>query len=123
MSKILRTLMVALLGTFMVFLSSCDKEDDPINSDFGTITGAVSDDAGEPIADVDVTVSGINEDDVTTTTGGDGKYTIENVSIKAHSVTFSKTGWQTVSVTVSADEFDGNKVATANATMVNASAK
>lgn len=124
MSKILRTFMyVVLLGTFIVSVSSCDKEDDPAKSSLGTITGVVTDDAGQPVSDVNVTVSGINEDDVSVTSGGDGKYTVENVSLKIHTVTFSKTGWLTVSVTVTAEKFDATKVATANATLVNASAK
>src|SRR5687768_12065921 len=124
MSKILRTLTyVLLLGTFMVSVSSCNDEDEPVNDPFGTITGVVTDGAGVPVPDVDVTVSGVNEDDVSVTTGADGQYTVENVSMKTHALTFSKTGWLTISVTVAPEEFDADKVATANATLVNASAK
>jgi hypothetical protein len=124
MTRALRILScVVLLGTFIVTVSSCDKEDDPGNSGFGTITGLVTDETGQPLSDVTVTVSGVNEEDLSTTTGGDGRYTVENVSLKIHAVTFSKTGWLTIGKSVAAKDFDENNVATADATLVSASAK
>jgi hypothetical protein len=124
MTRALRILSyVVLLGTFIITVSSCDKEDDPGNSGFGTITGLVTDETGQPLSDVTVTVSGVNEEDLSTTTGGDGRYTVENVSLKIHAVTFSKTGWLTIGKSVAAKDFDANNVATADATLVSASAK
>ena len=126
MRKTLRQIFmcVVVLATFMVTLSSCSEDDDnPVDSGLGTITGVVTDGAGQPVPDVNVTVSGINDEDVTSTTGPDGKYTVENISRKTHAVTFSKSGWLTISVTVAASEFDADRVATANATLINASAK
>jgi hypothetical protein len=124
MSRILRIFMyVVLLGTFLVSVSSCDKDDDLNNSSSGTIAGVVTDDKGQPVSDVTVTVSGVNEEDVSVTTGGDGKYAVENVSLKIHAVTFSKTGWLTISKSVSAKDYNDDKVATADVAMVNASAK
>lgn len=124
MSRILRTfLYVVLLGTFIASVSSCKDDDDPSNSGSGTITGVVTDEAGQPISGVNVTVSGVKEDDVSATTDEDRNYTVENVSLKLHAVTFSKTGWLTISVSVTATKFDADKVATANATLVDASAK
>lgn len=114
---------VVLLGTLIMFLTSCSEEDDPTNTEFGTITGMVTDGADQPISGVEVTVSGVNEEDVTTTTGSDGKYTVENISIKTHAVSFAKTGWQTVSVTVTPAKFDADRMATADVSMLNASAK
>jgi hypothetical protein len=111
------------LGAFIVTVSSCDKDDDQINKTSGTITGVVSDDAGLPIPDVTVTVSGVNEEDMTVTTGTDGSYTVENVSMKLHAVAFSKTGWLAISKSVDINDFNDEKVATVNATLVNASAK
>ncbi len=123
MTKTLRLLSyIVLLGTFFLSLSSCDKDDDPIGTSFGTITGTVTDQAGQPIANVTVTVSGVNEEDLSATTSADGKYAIDNVSMKIHAVTFSKAGWLTISKSVDANDFN-EKVATANATLVNASAK
>lgn len=123
MKKLLQFILIVLLGTIIVSTSSCNKEDDEIDGDFGTITGTATDDTGNPISDVNVTVSSVNEDDVSVTTGADGKYIVENVPLKAHTVTFAKTGWLTVSVTVGADKFDDSQVATADVTMVSASAK
>jgi hypothetical protein len=124
MSKILQTFMyVVLLGTFIVSVSSCKKDDDPAQESLGTITGTVTDDAGQPIADVQVKVSALSETDVTVNTGADGKYTVGNVTLKTHSVTFSKTGWLTTSKSVAANSFDADNVATVNATLVNASSK
>lgn len=124
MIRILRVFSyIVLLGTFMVAVNSCDKEDDPNSNGFGTITGVVTDELGQPISDVKVTVSGVKEDAVSVTTGEGGKYTIENVSLKLHAVTFSKTDWLTISKSVTATDFDDEKVSTVNATLVSAVAK
>jgi hypothetical protein len=113
-----------LLGTCLLSASSCNKDDDPINSGGpGIITGAVVDEAGQPISEVQVTVSGINEEALTATTGSDGKYTIQNVSLRIHAVTFSKKGWLTVSKSVVPKSFDAaNKSVSVNISMVDASA-
>ncbi|GET28038.1 collagen binding domain-containing protein [Prolixibacter sp. SD074] len=111
----------ALLGTIIVSVSSCNKDDQLQGPVYGTVTGTVTDEGGQPISDVQVTISGVNEDDVVVTTAADGTYTAENVSLTVHAVKFTKDGWLTVSVTVNADKFvDG--VANASASMVNASA-
>ncbi|WP_276371776.1 carboxypeptidase-like regulatory domain-containing protein [Chryseolinea sp. H1M3-3] len=124
MNRILRAIgYILLLGTVLVIQSSCDNEDEPLNDNFGTITGNVTDGAGQPVSDVTVTISGIDEEDVSVTTGADGKYTVENVSLKLHAVTFSKSGWLTVSNSVQFGDFDEGKVATVDVTLVNASAK
>lgn len=123
MNKLLRTLtFLFLLGTTLVSISSCN-DDDPAGSNLGTITGTVTDGNGEPVAGVTVTVSGLNEDDKTATTDNEGNFTVERVTLKLHTVTFSKTGWLTISKNVSAGAFGDNKTATVNATLVNASAK
>ena len=122
--KVFRTFVFTVfLGAAILPLNSCDEDDDPVGSDSGTITGTVTDASGQPISDVSVTISGINEDDVTVTSGSDGKYSVDNVSLKTHAVTFSKSGWLTVSVTVTADKFNENSVASVDVSMTNASAK
>lgn len=122
--KILRTFMfLVLLGTIVCVISSCNNDDDSVSKGIGTITGVVLDEAGLPIDGVAVTMGGMKGAEATVNTGTDGKYTFENVFIESHSVTFSKTGYQTISLTVTADKFDGNKVATTTVAMVNASAK
>lgn len=122
--NVLRTFVfAAFLGTVALSFSSCDKDDEPAQAGFGTITGTVTDEAGQPVPDVTVTVSGVNEDDITATSGTDGTYSVENVSLKTHAVAVAKDGWLTISVTVTADKFNENRVATANVSMINASAK
>jgi len=122
MSKVLRICSYfLLLGAFI--LTSCDKEEDELSISFGAITGVVTDDAGQPVPDVTVTVSGIDEEDVSVTTGADGGYSVEKVSLKLHAVTFSKAGWLTVSKSVELTDFNAENVASINATLVNASAK
>ena len=122
MNKILRTLAyLALVGTSL--LTSCNDEDETVRIDTGTITGVVSDNAGQPVPDVSVVVSGVDEEDVTVTTASDGTYTVEKVSLKLHAVTFSKSGWLTLSKSVSAQDFGVEKRATVDVTLVNASAK
>src|SRR5690606_12376865 len=124
MSKKLRAIIYfALLSTFFVSTISCINEDEPIEESRGTITGTVTDSEGQPISDVSVALSGIGEEDVSVTTGSDGKYIFENVTLKTRAVKFSKAGWLAVSVTVNPEKFDANRVATADMTMIFASAK
>ena len=116
-----RILAFAALIGFATVVSSCKEDDEPVSGNFGTITGTVTDDNdGMPIEGVSVAVSNVEG---TVTTGSDGKYTVENVSVDSHSVTFSKTGWQTISVTIAADKFNTGKIATVDVSMINASAK
>lgn len=119
--KILRILVFAvILSAILPIVSSCKNDDESTSIGIGTVTGIVTDDAGLPIEGVTVTISGV---DGTVNTGSDGKYTVQNVSMESHAVVFSKTGWQTISVTVTEKKFDASRVATANVTMINASAK
>ena len=120
MKKILRTfLFVAMLGGIVSIATSCN-DDESEHVDYGTVTGIVLDEMDAPISGVTVTISGVEE---TVTTGSDGKYTAQNVSIDSHSVKFSKKGFQTISVTITAGKFDANKVASTSVKMVNADSK
>lgn len=124
MSRFLQNIMcLVLLGAVLLNFSSCDDDEKSSRNNSGTISGVVTDAAGEPLSDVTVTMSAIDEEDVVVTTASDGKYMIDKVSIKLHAITFSKTGWLTVSKSVEATDFDGDKVATIDASLVNASAK
>jgi hypothetical protein len=123
MSRILRILTFIVVLVVLGTQSSCDNDEDPIRIEFGTISGLVTDGDGLPVPDVTVRISAINEEDVTVTTGSDGKYTAENISLKLHAVTFSKPGWLAVSKSVEFEDFDERKASTVNITLVNASAK
>lgn len=121
LTKILRTfLFAALLGTLIFIVSSCSKDDESVNIVYGTVTGIVLDELEKPIADVTITVSGVEG---TVTSGSDGKYSFGNVPVGSHAVSFSKKGYQAISVTVTASKFDTDKVATANVSMLIATAK
>ena len=121
LTRILQTfIFVVLLGASVFMVSSCSKDEGPQEIGSGTITGLVTDDTGKPIPGVTVAVTDVDQ---TVSTGNDGKYTVSNVSMKSHAVTFSKTGWLTVSVTVTAQKFNADKIATADVSMINASEK
>ncbi|WP_029906843.1 carboxypeptidase-like regulatory domain-containing protein [Prevotella sp. 10(H)] len=118
--RILRTFVFAvLLGTIVSF-ASCSDDDESVNVDFGTVTGTVTDLMDNPISGVTVTISDVEG---SVTTGSDGKYSFPNVSMEKHAVSFTKTGYQTISSTVLAGHFDGSKVATISVSMTDASAK
>ena len=122
LTKIRRVLaFAAVMGIILLVANSCKKDEVTTPDNLGTIAGIVTDDnEGTPIAGVTVTVSDI---DGTVSTGSDGKYTFANVPIANHTVVFSKTGWQTISTTITASRFNADKVATVNVTMINAAAK
>jgi len=124
MSKNLRAIIyVALLSTFFVAAISCVQEDEPVQESRGTITGTVTDSEGLPIPEVSVTLTGIGEEGVTVTTGSDGKYVFENVTLKTRAVKFTKPGWLAVSLTVTPEKFNSDRIATADMSLVFASAK
>ncbi|WP_339879154.1 carboxypeptidase-like regulatory domain-containing protein [uncultured Algoriphagus sp.] len=124
MSKKLRAIIYfALLSTFVVFTFSCVEEDEPNAEPRGTITGTVTDSEGQPISDVNVLLAGIGEEEISVTTGSDGKYIFENVTLKTRAVKFSKAGWLAVSLTVNPDKFNSENIATADVSLVFASAK
>lgn len=121
-NEILRLITCLLLVIAVVSFSSCNKEDEP-EAELATISGTVSDESGEAVSGVSVTIKSAGDSDITTTTAADGTYMVEGLEAKTYSATFSKEGWLTVSVTIAATKFDANNLATVDVTMVNASAK
>lgn len=112
-------LITAVLGSFVLTGTSCQKEETPAGEGNGTITGTVSDSNGNPVEGVSVSASNTES---TATTGADGTYTLSNVPVATLSVTFEKEGYQTSSITVPASRFS-NGTATVNATLTIAGAK
>lgn len=112
-------LITAVLGSFVLTGTSCQKEETPAGEGNGTITGTVSDSNGNPVEGVSVSASNTES---TATTGADGTYTLSNVPVATLSVTFEKEGYQTSSITVPASRFS-NGTATVNATLTVAGAK
>lgn len=113
----------ALIGLMLLFLVSCEKEEGSADNRLGKIAGIITDTNGDPIPGVQITLSGIKEEDMATTSGDDGRYIFENVTYKTHAVTFSKEGWLTVSLTVTTGNFDENSMANADVEMIKASAR
>lgn len=112
-------LITAVLGSFVLTGTSCQKEETPAGEGNGTITGTVTDTNGNAVDGVSVSASNTES---TATTGADGTYTLSNVPVETLSVTFEKEGYQTSSITVPASRFS-NGTATVNATLTVAGAK
>lgn len=121
--KTLRILVFGILMGTMAFFSSCEEDDDTQMINQGDITGVIKSVTGEPVSDVTITVSGVEEDEISVTSDSNGEYIIEGVPKESHSVTFSKDGWLSVSATVTADDFNADNVATLDVTLENASAQ
>ena len=117
--KIFRLFLIAvILGAFAFATNSCKK--DEVVIDLGTVTGLVSDELGMPIVDANVSVSGTK---AAVSTGADGMFIVENVTIESHSIQISKDGYLSTSVTVTSSKFDADNVATINISLVEAPAK
>lgn len=112
-------LVTAVLGSFVLAGTSCQKDETPAGEGNGTITGTVTDTNGNAVDGVSVSASNTES---TATTGADGTYTLSNVPVATLSVTFEKEGYQTNSITVPASRFS-NGTATVNATLTVAGAK
>lgn len=107
-----------LLCAFVMALGACSDDDKSVALGTGTVVGLVTDDVGEPIAGATVTISSIGGSDGSVTTGSDGKYTFNNVTIASHAVTFSAEGYQTISTTITPAKFTEDKIATANMSLL-----
>ena len=91
------------------------------------VTGVVTDDLSSPLEGVTVLVDGSGitaaPDGPQATTNSQGVYTLENISIGTHIITFTKADYQTVSVTVVAGKFNEEEVAEVSPKMEYAAAK
>ena len=109
-----------LVGAIAFTTSSCSDDDDSTKSDYGTVTGMVTDENNTPINGVAVTISDVEG---STATGADGKYSFSNVPMDKRTITFTKKDYLTTSATVLAGKFDANKVASISIQMLSAAAK
>ena len=108
------------MWAIVLTISSCSDDDDSTKSDYGTVTGIITDENNTPISGVTVTISDVEG---ATTTGSDGKYTFSNVPMDKRAITFTKKDYLTTSATVLAGKFDANKVASISIQMLSAAAK
>lgn len=113
----LAAMLVGLAG----FAQSCSDDentDGPVQ--IGSVTGVVSDELSQPIAGVAVSISA---GEATAVTNAAGVYTLDNVTVSSHIVTFQKEDYANVSVTIVAAKFGSDKVATVSPVMEYAAAK
>lgn len=131
LNGLLRTFaFAALLGGLAVSVSSC-KDDDTQENDkktIGEVSGVVTDDEGNALGGVEVSISDIvdlTETAVTatTTTAEDGSYKLAGVSVDSHMITCKKATYQTTSVTLKSWKFNAEAMATVNVEMRYAAAK
>lgn len=102
--KFLRTfLFTALLGIMVSMVSSCDDNDDPSAIRKGTLHGVVTDEQGISLPDVVVSVAGM---DRTAVTKENGNYSLANVTVAEHTITYKLLGYVTVTKEVETVNFD-----------------
>lgn len=124
LKKFLQTIaFVALTGSVIALATSC-KEDETKKlptADPGSVVGVVTDSFdGTPMAGVTVLAY---ETESTTTTAADGSFTLTNVPMDTRSIVMTKTGYQTVSVSVNASDYNSSSIATVNRAMAFNTAK
>ena len=120
--------LMAMLISMVIMASSCSDDDTGGRAlSYGKVTGVVTDDLSSPLEGVTVLVDGSGitaaPDGPQTPTNSQGVYTLENISIGTHIITFTKADYQTVSVTVVAGKFNEEQVAEVSPKMEYAAAK
>lgn len=114
--------MAAALGTLAAGTGACNDDSDT-DSDAGmtgTLSGRVTDNFGDPLAGVTVRVE---KTDCSTLTAEDGTYLLEGAPASgSHIVSFTKDGYQSVSITITAARFTNGVAADLNAEMEYANA-
>ncbi|MBO5371710.1 MAG: carboxypeptidase regulatory-like domain-containing protein [Lachnospiraceae bacterium] len=98
--------------------ASASVEDIIIVNQSGNASGKVVDEAGEPLADVTVTLSQEDGEVITTTTVADGTYTFEDVKVGTYTISFERRGYAANEGNTSTVEIKLNEtVAVADAAM------
>ena len=120
--------LMTMLISMVFMVSSCSDDDTGGGAlSYGKVTGVVTDDLSSPLEGVTVLVDGsgitATPDGPQATTNSQGVYTLENISIGTHIITFTKADYQTVSVTVVAGKFNEEQVAEVSPKMEYAAAK
>ncbi len=101
--RLLKTLMlVVLLGAIVSMTSSCD-DDDNTTTGKGTLHGVVTDEQGISLSDVVVSVAGM---DRTAVSKENGQYSLDNISVGEHTITFKKVGYISVTKVAETSDFD-----------------
>ena len=121
--KITKILSLSLLSLALVAgafsTASCKKDSGVTEVKTGTVSGVVTDNLANPIADVTVSVKGQN---IISNTAADGSYTLKGVPQSKQTILFEKAGYAEASASVSATSFKSDK-ATVDVVMEVACAK
>ena len=131
LNRLLRAFaLTALFGGLAVSVSSCSDDDTKgdTKKTIGEVSGVVTDDEGNVLGGVEVSIADIvdltqTSVTATTTTEADGRYTLTNVSVDSHMITCTKASYQTTSVTLKPSKFNAEAMATVNIEMRYAAAK
>lgn len=130
LNRLLRTFaFTALLGGLAVSMGSCSDDDTEGGGrkTVGQVSGVVTDDEGTPLSGVEVSIADVDVTETTVTatatTSTDGSYAFDAVRVDTHVLTYTKTDYQTTSVTITAAKFNADGDATVNAEMLYAAAK
>ncbi|MDL2322682.1 carboxypeptidase regulatory-like domain-containing protein [Bacteroidales bacterium OttesenSCG-928-A17] len=96
-------LFMSLLGVVASLTSSCDDKEDSSGVKKGTLYGVVTDEQGISLPDVVVSVQGM---DRTAVSKENGNYSLDNVTVAEHTITYKLIGYISVSKTVGVSDFD-----------------
>ncbi len=115
--------LAAIVGLLSLFASGCSDKDEAMKDVItgqGTLTGYVTDEFDNPLADVTVTDKSSAK---STTTSGDGSYSLSDIALHSEGqiVTFEKTGYEMTAITLVPSKF-AKGVATADVQMTYANA-
>ncbi len=120
MRKFFSKLSVLLLACCLGFAaSSCSDDEETAQATIGTVQGIITDDYNSPLDGVNVSIDATGQK---TTTNANGEFTLTDVGMDKNVLTFSKTDYQTINVTITPQSFN-NGVALVNATMEYAAAR
>ncbi len=108
-----------LVCCLSLFITSCNDDNNSTDLSSGTVTGIITDDYNSPLEGVVVSAEG---SDVSVTTNTNGEFVLPNIVLGKSVITFKKSNYQTISVTVTPKSFS-NGTALVNASMEYAAAK
>ena len=115
--------LAAIVGLLSLFASGCSDKDEAMKDVItgqGTLTGVVTDEFEQPIADVTVTDKSSAK---STTTSTDGRFTLSDIALHSEGqiVTFEKAGYEMTSITLVPSKFaKGEAIANVQMTYANA---
>lgn len=103
MKKTLALILLSVLALTLVAFAACEKEPPaPVKPTVGTVSGVVTDSAGDPLEEAEVYYS----EDSSVETNENGKFSIKNVTVGDLTLKVTLKGYATKTVNVNYDSFD-----------------